>query len=145
MCEHSQFCGDSSVFSVSQCNTSLYLCISQELQCDGSPDCLPGDLSDELGCRLPYIMVTTGSLVLGLVALASSACVWQHHSRMADTGMTRYKQDLVRRKDKVKARNFENKRNKWVSLCNKNRSRFLFFSRYLGLSQARALQWTLKN
>ena len=57
-------------------------------------------------------MVSTGSLVLGLVVMASSACVWQHHVRMSDSGMTRYKQDLVRRKDKVKARAFENKKNK---------------------------------
>ena len=110
VCEQSQFCGDRVL--TSQCNTSLYLCVSRSLQCNGHEDCLPGDMSDELGCYLPYVMFSTGGVVLGLTAVLSSLCVYQHHHMMSTQGMTRYKQDLVRRKDKVKARNAENKKNK---------------------------------
>ena len=95
-----------------QCNTSLYLCVAKQLQCDGNLDCLPGDMSDEVGCYLPYVMFSTGGVVLCLTLVGSSVCVYQHHHMMSTHGMTRYKQDLVRRKDKVKARNAENKKNK---------------------------------
>ena len=78
-------------------------------RCDGMSDCLPGDTSDELGCYLPYIMCSTGALVLAVVLAGTTVCLYQHHSRMASQGMTRYNQDLVRRKDKVKARKAENK------------------------------------
>ena len=78
-------------------------------RCDGMSDCLPGDTSDEVGCYLPYIMCSTGALVLAVVLAGTTVCLYQHHSRMASQGMTRYNQDLVRRKDKVKARKAENK------------------------------------
>ena len=111
MCEHSQFCVDR-VMVDNKCNTSLYLCVSKEVRCDGQEDCLHGDKSDEVGCYLPYVMFSTGSLVLSLTLVASLVCMYQHHHSMSSQGMTRYKQDLVRRKDKVKARNAENKKNK---------------------------------
>ena len=31
-------------------------------RCDGNLDCLPGDVSDEVGCYLPYVMFSTGIL-----------------------------------------------------------------------------------
>ena len=71
-----------------------------------------GDISDEVGCYLPYAMFTTGGAVLTLTLLGSSVCLYRHHRMMANNGMTRYRQDLVRRKDKGKARAAENKRNK---------------------------------
>merc|ERR1719195_1494922 len=116
VCEHSQFCGaglggGAGSGGGERCNVSTYLCITQEQRCDGHLDCLPGDLSDEVGCYLPYVMASPGGVVLSLVVAASSACVYQHHHMISQHGMTRYKQDLVRRKDKVKARNAENKRN----------------------------------
>ena len=109
VCQHSQFCGER---GQQQCNQSVYLCISSTTLCDGHQDCLPGDISDELGCYLPYAMFTTGGVVVSLTLLGSSVCVYHHHRMMANNGMTSYKQDLVRRKDKVKARAAENKKNK---------------------------------
>ena len=53
---------------------------------------------------MPYVLISTGGVVLSLTLLASGACLLQHHNMMLKNGMTRYKQDLVRRKDKVKAR-----------------------------------------
>ena len=116
VCEHSQFCGErgggGGGQQQQQCNQSVFLCVSSTTVCDGHPDCLPGDLSDELGCYLPYAMFTTGGVVVSLALLGSSVCVYHHHRMMANNGMTSYKQDLVRRKDKVKARAAENKKNK---------------------------------
>ena len=112
VCEHSQFCGESLERGQQQCNHSVFLCVSSSSVCDGRADCLAGDISDELGCLLPYAMFTTGGLVVSLVLLGSSLCVYHHHRMMANNGMTSYKQDLVRRKDKVKARAAENKKNK---------------------------------
>ena len=57
-------------------------------------------------------MFTTGGVVVTVTLLGSSVCLYRHHRMMAGNGMTRYRQDLVRRKDKVKARAAENKKNK---------------------------------
>ena len=58
---------------------------------------------------LPYVLVGTGGSMLVLIFLVSTACLSQHHNMMVQNGMTRYKNDLVRRKDKVKARKADNK------------------------------------
>ena len=58
---------------------------------------------------MPYVLISTGGVVLGLTVLGTGACLLQHHNMMVKNGMTRYKQDLVRRKDKVKARKADNK------------------------------------
>ena len=123
----------------------------------------PGDLSDEVGCYLPYVMASTGGVSVmscqemswDMTYLHVMSCfVMSCHVMMsgcAEPGggrqlclrvpapphdlparhdevscdwwtpvtrprahlplAARYKQDLVRRKDKVKARNAENKRN----------------------------------
>jgi hypothetical protein len=60
------------------------------------------------GC-LPYVLVGTGGAMLTVIFLVSTACLSQHQSMMVQNGMTRYKNDLVRRKDKVKARKADNK------------------------------------
>lgn len=102
LCQHSRFCAQE--MTGIGCNSSLFMCIPRELGCDGELNCLEGDASDELGCYLPYVLFTTGGVVLSLTLVASAACLFQHHNMMVKNGMTRYNCDLVRRKDKVKAR-----------------------------------------
>jgi hypothetical protein len=58
---------------------------------------------------LPYVLIGTGGAMLTLLFFVTTACLFQHHSMMVQNGMTRYKNDLVRRKDKVKARKADNK------------------------------------
>ena len=58
---------------------------------------------------MPYVLISTGGVVLALTLLGSGACLLQHHNMMVKNGMTSYKQDLVRRKDKVKARKADTK------------------------------------
>jgi hypothetical protein len=58
---------------------------------------------------IPYVLVGSGFSMLAVIFLVSTACLYQHHSMMVQNGMTRYKNDLVRRKDKVKARKADNK------------------------------------
>ena len=65
---------------------------------------------------LPYVLVGTGGSVLTLTALATGACLLQHHNMMVKHGMTRYNRDLVRRKDKVKARMADSKATNKYSL-----------------------------
>jgi len=102
LCQHSRFCAQD--LTGLGCNSSLFMCIPGELGCDGHLNCLEGDASDETGCYLPYVLFTTGGVVLSLTLVASAACLFQHHNMMVKNGMTRYNCDLVRRKDKVKAR-----------------------------------------
>ena len=58
---------------------------------------------------LPYVQVGTGGAMLTLLFFVTTACLYQHHNMMVHNGMTRYKNDLVRRKDKVKSRKADNK------------------------------------
>ena len=58
---------------------------------------------------MPYVLISTGGVFLTLTVLGTGACLLQHHSMMVKHGMTRYNNDLVRRKDKVKARKADNK------------------------------------
>ncbi|XP_023326438.1 uncharacterized protein LOC111699905 isoform X2 [Eurytemora carolleeae] len=102
MCKHSRFCADLNAGTT--CNSSLYLCLPSSVACDGVFDCLDGDLSDETGCYLPYVLFSTGGVVLTLTLLGSAACFIQHHKVMSRNDMVRFNNDLVRRKDKVKAR-----------------------------------------
>jgi len=102
LCKYSRFCAQPGVDT--SCNTSLYLCLPSRVACDGNFDCLDGDLSDEVGCYLPYVLFSTGGVVLTLTLLASVSCLVQHHKVMTRNDMVRFNNDLVRRKDKVKAR-----------------------------------------
>ena len=58
---------------------------------------------------MPYVLISAGGVFLTLTLLGTGACLIQHHSMMVKHGMTRYNNDLVRRKDKVKARKADNK------------------------------------
>ena len=58
---------------------------------------------------MPYVLISTGGVCLTLTILGTGACLVQHHSMMVKHGMTRYNSDLVRRKDKVKARKADKK------------------------------------
>jgi len=106
-CKQSRFCAEK--VGGTECNRSVLMCIPSEKGCDGNLDCLEGDHSDELGCYMPYVLISTGGVVLALTVLGSGACLLQHHNMMVKNGMTSYKQDLVRRKDKVKARKADTK------------------------------------
>jgi len=105
LCQHSRFCAED--ITGLGCNSSLFMCIPRHLGCNGELNCLEGDASDETGCILPYVLFTTGGVVLTITLVASAACLFQHHNMMVKNGMTRYNCDLVRRKDKVKARKAE--------------------------------------
>jgi len=105
LCQHSRFCAED--ITGLGCNRSLFMCIPSQLGCNGELNCLEGDASDETGCFLPYVLFTTGGVVLTLTLVASAACLFQHHNMLLKNGMTRYNCDLVRRKDKVKARKAE--------------------------------------
>ena len=50
VCKHSRFCAET--VSGTECNSSVYLCIERNRGCNGELDCLQGDVSDELGCKL---------------------------------------------------------------------------------------------
>jgi len=102
VCRHSRFCAD--INAGTTCNSSLYLCLPNSAACNGINDCLDGDLSDETGCYLPYVLISTGGVVLSMTLLGSVACFIQHHKVMTRNDMVRFNNDLVRRKDKVKAR-----------------------------------------
>ena len=53
---------------------------------------------------MPYVLISAGGVFLTLTVLGSGLCLIQHHNMMVKHGMTRYNNDLVRRKDKAKAR-----------------------------------------
>ena len=75
--------------------------------------------------------------MLVLIFLVSTACLVQHHNMMVHNGMTRYKNDLVRRKDKVKARKADAKtpiKYKILTHWNFSVSCFLFQDEQLHLS-----------
>ena len=58
---------------------------------------------------MPFVLISGGGVFLTLAILGTGFCLIQHHSMMVKHGMTRYNNDLVRRKDKVKARKAEDK------------------------------------
>ena len=79
------------------------MCIPRHLGCNGELNCLEGDASDETGCKstsriivmmimmmlkvvvvmtfcpgiLPYVLFTTGGVVLTITLVASAACLFQ--------------------------------------------------------------------
>ena len=94
--------------------SSLFMCIPRHLGCNGEPNCLEGDASDETGCKstsriimmmimmimmmvkvvvvmifcpgiLPYVLFTTGGVVLTITLVASAACLFQVFSHFGSS------------------------------------------------------------
>ena len=88
------------------------MCIPRHLGCNGELNCLEGDASDETGCKstsriimmmlmvmimkmvvvmifcpgiLPYVLFTTGGVVLTITLVASAACLFQVFSHLGSS------------------------------------------------------------
>ena len=61
VCKNSRFCAEKILGT--ECNNSLYMCIPRERGCNGELDCLVGDLSDELGCKLQIGLYYAGKVL----------------------------------------------------------------------------------
>ena len=103
ICKFSRFCGHSKEASI-LCNQTMYLCVNLEKHCDGIEDCLLGDSSDEFRCFFPYMKNTLFVIVALFVACLTTVCSFNHKSSLRKNNMVRFKGDVLKRKDVIKAK-----------------------------------------
>merc|ERR1712117_825315 len=104
-CRLNKRCGNEENFFL--CNESEIFCLKSYDVCDGKSDCSNEfiiDNTDETNCSFSTFKYTAISLTVALLSLISILTLVKHSNSLKLNNMTRFKQDVYKRKDLARLR-----------------------------------------
>merc|ERR1712117_379607 len=104
-CRLNKRCGNEENFFL--CNESEIFCLKSYDVCDGKSDCsneFTIDNTDETNCSFSTFKYTAISLTVALLSLISILTLVKHSNSLKLNNMTRFKQDVYKRKDLARLR-----------------------------------------